>query len=229
MLARKFLGSAQTPDKAGKLQLSQRGDDFYISYNGKELMNSRMHGSEDLLAEFACKPIAGRPGARVLVGGLGLGYTLAAALAIVHNDATVVISELVPAVIQWNRSMCGHLAGHPLKDPRVDIRERDVCILLKNEVNGFDAVMLDVDNSPDSMTQKSNNWLYTKNGLSKIYQALRPRGVLTVWSAAPDTTFTRRLQKAGFTVQEKTVSARGSGKGGLHTIWIARRGQGENS
>ncbi len=223
MIPRTLLGRAQTPDKTGELQLHQRGDDFFISYNGKELMNSRMHGSEDILAEFACKPIADRPNARVLVGGLGLGYTLTAALAIVKNDATVVIAELVPAVVQWNHSMCGHLAGHPLKDPRVQVQELDVCLLLKNEQEGFDAIMLDVDNSPDSMTQKSNNWLYTRKGLSEIYSALRPQGVLTVWSAAPDNAFTRRLQKAGFKVQEKTVSARGSGKGGLHTIWIARR------
>jgi len=225
MIPRKFIDSTRTPDRAGTLQLSQRGDDFFISYNGTELMNSRMHGSEDLLAEFACEPIAGRPKARVLVGGLGLGYTLAAALAIMKNDAAVVIAELVPAVVQWNRTMCGHLAGHPLKDPRVQVQENDVCLVLKNEQEGFDAVMLDVDNSPDSMTQKSNDWLYTKTGLLKIYSALRPQGILTVWSAAPDSTFSRRLQKAGFAVQEKTVKARGSGKGGLHTIWVARRPQ----
>ena len=223
MKPRKLLGKAQTPDKAGELQLSQRGDDFFIAYNGKELMNSRMHGSEDLLAEFACTPIASRPGARVLIGGLGLGYTLAAALAIVRHDAAVVVAELVPAVVQWNRDMCGHLAGHPLKDTRVQVLEQDVCIVLKNEQSGFDAMMLDVDNSPDSMTQKSNDWLYGSSGLKKIYTALRPQGMLTVWSAAPDSTFSRRLQKAGFEAQEKTVSARGSGKGGLHTIWVARR------
>jgi len=223
MIPRKLLGSAQTPDEAGELQLSQRGDDFFISYNGTELMNSRMHGSEDLLAEFACSPVAGRPQARVLVGGLGLGYTLAGALNIMKNDAVVVVAELVPAVVEWNRNICGHLAGHPLKDPRVDIQEQDVCVLLKGEFNGFDSIMLDVDNSPDSMTQKSNDWLYTKKGLLQIHKALKPKGLLTVWSAAPDITFSRRLQKAGFTVQEKTVSARGSGKGGHHTIWIARR------
>jgi spermidine synthase len=223
MIPRKILGSAQTPDKAGTLQLSQRGDDFFISYNNKELMNSRMHGSEDLLAEFACKPIAGRTKARVLVGGLGLGYTLAAALTHLRNDAAVVIAELVPAVVEWNRTICGHLAGHPLEDPRVQVIEQDVCRVLKNDEGGFDAIMLDVDNSPDSMTQTSNDWLYTRNGLAKIYQRLRPKGILTVWSAAPDSTFSRRLQRAGFIVQEKTVSARNSGKGGLHTIWVARR------
>jgi spermidine synthase len=223
MIPRKLLGRAQTPDGAGELQLSRRGDDFYISYNGKELMNSRMHGSEDMLAGFACRPVASRPKARVLVGGLGLGYTLAAALAVMRPDAAVVVAELVPAVVQWNRSICGHLAGHPLEDPRVSVEERDVCVVLKNARNNFDAVMLDVDNSPDSMTQQSNDWLYGNRGLAEVYRALRPQGVLTVWSAAPDSTFSNRLSRAGFEVQEKTVSARGCGKGGLHTIWVARR------
>ena len=109
------------------------------------------------------------------------------------------------------------------RHPRVAIQEQDVCVLLKNDTDGFDAVMLDVDNSPDSMTQKSNDWLYTASGLSRIYRALRPQGILTVWSAAPDNTFSRRLQKAGFKVHEKTVSARCGGKGGRHTIWVARR------
>jgi spermidine synthase len=186
-------------------------------------MNSRMHGSEDVLAELACRPIAHRPKARVLVGGLGLGYTLSAALALLREDATVIVAELVPAVVAWNRSILGHLAGHPLDDNRVDAQEHDVCILLKNEQGGFDAVMLDVDNSPDSMTQKSNDWLYSDIGLSVIYMALRPQGILTVWSAAPDSLFSTRLRKAGFEVEEKTVSARGGGKGGRHTIWVAFR------
>jgi spermidine synthase len=223
MIPRKLLCSAQTPDKAGMLQLSQRGDDFFISFDGRELMNSRMHGSEDMLAELACRPIAGRSKARVLVGGLGLGYTLASALAILGGDATVIVSELVPDVVQWNKTFLGHLAGHPLQDSRVDVQEHDVCILLKNEQRGFDAVMLDVDNSPDSMTQKSNDWLYSDSGLPAIYMALRPQGILTVWSAAPDNSFSNRVRNAGFEVHRKTVHARGVGKGGRHTIWIARR------
>lgn len=223
MLPRKLLATAQTPDGSGELQLSRRGDDFFISYNGKELMNSRMHGSEDRLAEFACGPIACRPQARVLVGGLGLGYTLAAALAAVGQDASVIVAELVPAVVEWNRSLCGHLAGRPLDDPRVIVEEADVCVLLNNARGAFDAVMLDVDNSPDSMTQKSNDWLYGAGGLAKMYRALRPQGVLTVWSAAPDSTFSHRLRRAGFEAREETVSARACGKGGLHTIWVARR------
>ncbi|MBM4310342.1 MAG: hypothetical protein FJ119_05285 [Deltaproteobacteria bacterium] len=223
MIPRKILGTAQTPDGTGELQLSRRGDDFFISYNGKELMNSRMHGSEDLLAEFACRPVACRQQARVLVGGLGLGYTLAAALAVVRKDAAIVVAELVPAVVQWNRSLCGHLAGHPLEDSRVIVEEHDVCAVVKRARSNFDAVMLDVDNSPDSMTQASNDWLYGNKGLAVIYRALRPQGMLTVWSAAPDSTFSNRLRRAGFAVEEKTVSARGCGRGGLHTIWVARR------
>jgi len=223
MIPRKLLDSARTPDKSGELQLYRRGDDYFISFDGKELMNSRMHGSESVLAELACRPIAGRIKARVLVGGLGMGYTLAAALSILQHDARVIVAELVPAVVQWNRSLIGGLAGHPLNDSRVDVQEHDVCILLKNEQAGFDAVMLDVDNSPASMTQKSNDWLYTDTGLSVIYMALRPGGVLTVWSAGPESGFSHRLRTAGFAVQKKTVSARGSGKGGRHTIWVAAR------
>jgi spermidine synthase len=223
MIPRKLLDSARTPDKSGEPQLYQRGDDFFISFDGKELMNSRMHGSEAVLAELACRPIASRAKARVLVGGLGMGYTLAAALSALQDDARVIVAELVPAVVQWNRGVLGGLAGHPLNDSRVAVQEQDVCILLRNEQGGFDAVMLDVDNSPDSMTQKSNDWLYSDAGLSVIYMALRPKGVLTVWSAAPDNAFTLRLCTAGFIVQKKTVSARGSGKGGRHTIWVAIR------
>jgi spermidine synthase len=126
-------------------------------------------------------------------------------------------------VTQWNRTVLGELAGHPLDDRRVTVQEHDVCILLRNEQGGFDAVMLDVDNSPDSMTQKSNEWLYSDEGLSVIYMALKPQGVLTVWSAAPDNAFTLRLRTAGFMAQKKSVSARGGGKGGRHTIWVATR------
>ncbi len=223
MIQRKLLDRALTPDKSAELQLYRRGDDFFISLDGEELMSSRMHGSEEVLAELACTPIAGRAKARVLVGGLGMGYTLAAALSVLRDDARVIVAELVPAVVRWNRGVLGGLAGHPLDDNRVTVQEHDICILLKNGREGFDAVMLDVDNNPHSMTQKSNAWLYSDTGLSVICMALRRQGVLTVWSAAPDSAFSLRLRKAGFRVQEKTVSARGCGKGGRHTIWVATR------
>ena len=223
MIPRKLLDSAPTPDKSCELQLYQRGDDFFISLDGKELMTSRMHGSEAVLAELACTLIANRAKVRVLVGGLGMGYTLAAALSVVRDDASVIVAELVPAVVQWNRGILGGLAGHPLDDKRVTVQEHDVCILLKNEPGGFDAVMLDVDNNPRSLTQKSNDWLYCDTGLPFIYTALRAQGVLTVWSTGPDSAFSLRLRNAGFRVQVKTVSARGCGKGGRHTIWVATR------
>ena len=223
MIPRKLLDRALTPDKSGELQLYQRGDDFFISLAGKELMNSRMHGSEAVLAELACRPIADRPMARVLVGGLGMGYTLAAALSVLRDDARVIVAELVPAVVQWNRSVLGRLAGHPLDDKRVAVQEYDVCILLQTGQESYDAIMLDVDNNPRSMTQKSNDWLYSDIGLSVICLAMRRQGVLTVWSAAPDNAFSLRLRNAGFRIQEKAVSARGGGKGGWHTIWVATR------
>jgi spermidine synthase len=223
MIPRKLLDRALIPDKSGELQLYRRGDDFFISLDGKELMTSRMHGSEAVLAELACTPIAKRVKARVLVGGLGMGYTLAAALSGLQDDASVIVAELVPAVVQWNRGVLGALAGHPLNDSRVIVQESDVCIPLKNEQGGFDAVMLDVDNNPRSLTQKSNDWLYSDTGLPVICAALRRQGVLTVWSTGPDSAFSLRLRNAGFRVQVKTVSARGSGKGGRHTIWIATR------
>ena len=223
MIPRKLLDSALTPDKSNELQLYQRGDDFFISLSGEELMTSRMHGSEAVLAELACTPIANRAKARVLVGGLGMGYTLAAALAVLRDDASIIVAEFVPAVVQWNRGVLGGLAGHPLDDSRVTVQEHDVCILLKNGQGCFDAVMLDVDNNPHSMTQKSNDWLYSATGLPVIYMALRRQGVLTVWSTGPDSAFSLRLRNASFKVQEKTVSARGGDKGGRHTIWVATR------
>jgi spermidine synthase len=223
MIPRTLLDRAQIPDKSGELQLYRRGDDFFISLDGKELMTSRMHGSEARLAELACAPIAQRARARALVGGLGMGYTLAAALSVLQDDASVIVAELVPAVVQWNRGVLGALAGHPLDDRRVIVQEHDVCITLKNEPGGFDAVMLDVDNNPRSLTQKSNNWLYSDTGLPIICATLRHQGVLTIWSTGPDSAFSLRLRKAGFRVQVKTVSARGSGKGGLHTLWVATR------
>jgi spermidine synthase len=223
MIPRKLLDRAPIPDKSGELQLYRRGDDFFISLDGKELMTSRMHGSEAELAGLACTPIANRARARVLVGGLGMGYTLAAALSVLQDNASVIVAELVPAVVQWNRGVLGELAGHPLDDSRVIVQERDVCIPLNDEQGGFDAVMLDVDNNPRSLTQKSNDWLYSDTGLQVIYRALRRRGVLTVWSTGPDSAFSLRLRNAGFRVQVKTVSARGCGTGGRHTIWVATR------
>jgi spermidine synthase len=186
-------------------------------------MNSRVHGSEDALAEHSCARLADRVKPRLLIGGLGMGFTLAAALRHVGDRAQVVVAELVPAVVAWNRGPLGAQAGHPLQDPRVTVREGDVARIIKAEPQAYDAILLDVDNGPEGLTREQNDWLYGMNGLTAAYAALRPQGVLAVWSAGPDRDFMQRLRKLGFEVDEVRVRARGS-KGARHVIWFARRG-----
>ncbi|MCP4715038.1 MAG: hypothetical protein GY868_07970 [Deltaproteobacteria bacterium] len=229
MLPWKLLDSSPTPDGKNELQLFQRGDEYAIRTGGIELMNSRRHGSEDALAELACAPIARRTAARVLVGGLGMGYTLAAALTALQPDATVDLAELVPKVVAWNRDFLGIFAGKPLNDQRVTVHEMDVSLLIKNNPSTFDAIMLDVDNSPDCLVQQDNDTLYCPTGLAAAQTALRPGGVLAVWSVAGDQAFTRRLKEAGFRVEVKTARERGSDKGARHTIWIATAPAGRQS
>lgn len=219
-----LLDTAQVPGDGGELRLYRRGDEFSIRVDGRELMNSFAHGSEDALAELACARIAHRPRASVLIGGLGLGYTLAAALSHLKSKARVVVAELVPAVVKWNRGPLADLAGHPLKDPRVRVHQGDVAELLRSEHRAFDAVLLDVDNGPVGLTHEDNDFLYTEAGLFTAYSTLRPKGVLAIWSAGPDRAFTRRLQGVGFDVEEIPVRARGRRGGWRHTIWLAARG-----
>ncbi len=218
-----LLDSAQVPGNGGELRLYQRGDEFSIRIVGKgELMNSRVHGSEDALAQLTCARLASGIAPRLLIGGLGMGFTLAAALRYVGGQAQVVVAELVPSVVAWNRGPLGELVGHPLQDSRVTVREGDVARILKAEREMYDAILLDVDNGPEGLTRKENNWLYSFDGLSAAYTALRPRGVLAVWSAGPAQDFQQRLRKVGFEVDEKRVRAHGS-KGARHVIWLARR------
>ncbi|MDX2456953.1 MAG: hypothetical protein QNL87_05545 [Gammaproteobacteria bacterium] len=219
-----FLDSAQVPGNGGELSLYQRGDEFSIKIVGRgELMNSRIHGSEDALAEHTCARLVNCVKPRLLIGGLGMGFTLAATLQHSSKQAQVDVAELVPAVVVWNRGPLGEHAGHPLLDPRVTVREVDVARILKAEQQTYDAILLDVDNGPEGLTRKKNDWLYSINGLSEAYVALRPQGVLAVWSAGPDKNFLQRLRKVGFEVDELQVRARGS-KGARHIIWFARRG-----
>lgn len=218
-----LLDTVQAPGKHEQLRLLQRDTEFSIRVGNQELMNSRIYGSEEALAELACSRIAARPGARVLIGGLGMGYTLAAALRVLNADAEVVVAELVPSVVAWNREYLGHLAGEPLNDRRVMIREVDVAQVLRKEVRAFDAILLDVDNGPEGLTRKENDWLYEVNGLNAAYAALRPGGLLAVWSAGYEQTFTPRLLKVGFDAEEKRVRARGAAGGARHMIWIATR------
>lgn len=222
------LARAPIPGTQQELCLYRHGDqlEFSIQISGyvSELMNSRMHASEDALAELGCAVIASRPAPRVLVGGLGMGFTLAAALKALGPDGLVTVAELVPEVVEWNKGPLGECAGFPLNDPRTHVHVGDVAELLRRGQAAYDAVLLDVDNGPEGMTHHGNGWLYSPPGLAAAQRTLRPGGVLAVWSATPDDRFTRRLRQAGFQVDVRTVRAR-PGKGARHTIWLARRPQ----
>ncbi|HEX5514570.1 MAG TPA: hypothetical protein VFY81_09265 [Gammaproteobacteria bacterium] len=223
MLPWQLLDTAAIPSDDRELRLLRRGEEFSIRIAGRgELMNSRLHGSEDALAELGCARVAARPQPRVLIGGLGMGFTLAAALRSLNETAEVVVAELVPAVVEWNRGDLGQHAGHPLQDPRVQVHVGDVGRLLRKEKRGFDAVLLDVDNGPEGLTHTDNDWLYSLAGLASAFAALRPQGVLGVWSAGPCRAFTERLRQTGFDIEEVVVRAH-RGKGARHTIWLAAR------
>ncbi|WP_257460975.1 spermine/spermidine synthase domain-containing protein [Archangium lipolyticum] len=216
----KVIDRAPAPG-GGELVLHQRGEEFAIRANGRELMSSRQHGSEEKMAEVACTGLAGkRP--RVLVGGLGLGYTVRAALERLPPSAEVVVSELVPAVIEWNRGVLAPLAGRPLEDPRVKVEARDVGELLRQAEGHYDAVLLDVDNGPEALTQEANRWLYGERGLGAIRRALKPRGLVVVWSASPDPAFANRLKRAGFDTEVVETPARSKGGGPMHTLFVGR-------
>jgi spermidine synthase len=218
-----LLDTAPIPGDDGELGLYRRGSDYFIKIvGGQDLMNTRAHASEDALGAIACKSLRRKANARVLIGGLGMGFTLSAALQVLRADAEVVIAEIVPGVLEWNRGVLGPFSGRPLDDTRARVHAVDVTTLLRNGREGFDAIVLDVDNGPDGLTRASNEWLYSKAGLSVTFGALRPGGALAIWSAGPDRAFTKRLRAAGFVVEEVTVRAH-AGKGARHVIWMARR------
>lgn len=217
------IDTAAIPGGTGELRLLQRDTEFSIRIAGKpgELMNSRLHGSEDALAELACRHISARSDVRVLVGGLGMGFTLAAALQALGEKARVTVAELVPGVVEWNRGPLGAAAGYPLHDPRCEIIVDDVVAVLEAGESAFDAIMLDVDNGPEGLTRRENDRLYGARGLDIIQRALRPDGVLAVWSAGLDPAFSERLKRTGLCVEEHSVRAHRPGKGARHTIWLA--------
>jgi len=211
-------------EHGGTMRLYQRDDEWSIRVDRQgELMNSRAHNSEDVLAELACAHVGERKSAHLLVGGLGMGFTLRAALDHAGSDATVIVAELVPAVVRWNREHLGALAGFPLNDARVVVLEQDVGRVMREHEECFDAIMLDVDNGPDGFTREDNDTLYGYPGLNNAYDALKPGGVLTVWSAAPDISFAQRMMKVGFKVEERRVRALATQSGSRHTIWIGIR------
>jgi len=223
MIPWQLLDKAPIPDNGGELRLYQRGAELSIRADGQELMNSRMHDSEEVLARLACERVASRRKVRVLVGGLGMGFTLAETARQLQADAEVVVAELVPAVVAWNRTHLGHLAGHPLEDARVRVHTGDVAELLRNEREHYDAILLDVDNGPEGFTRQANDWLYARSGLRNAHASLRPKGVLAVWSAGADREFTERLTRGGFKVEEVSTKARGRRGGSRHHIWLATR------
>ena len=219
-----LVDTAQVPGNGGELELHQRGDEFSISVVGSGvLMSTRAHGSEDALANLACREISGHPRPRMLIGGLGMGFTLAAALRGLGPDAEVDVAELVPAVVEWNQTFLGEYAGHPLRDDRVTVRLGDVAKVLRAERQKYDAILLDVDNGPQGLTRKKNDWLYTTDGLTACYSALRPEGVLAIWSAGADRVFTKGSRKTGFKTKQVRVREH-ENKGSLHAIWVAERG-----
>ncbi len=223
MIPRILLDTAPIPGSDKELRLYQHAKDFSIDISNEgELMSSRVHGSEESLAELTCTRISGRNRPRVLIGGLGMGFTLAAALKHLGENAELVVAELVPKVIEWNRGPLGAEAGNPLLDKRVKVKEGDVALVMKAEKHSFDAILLDVDNGPSGLTHQDNNWLYSPAGLDAAYMALKNRGILSVWSAGPDVRFTKRLRQTGFKVEEILVHAHGK-KGGKCLIWIAER------
>jgi spermidine synthase len=214
---------AKVPGHDDEIALFRRGTEYSIRTAGTELMNSRLHGSEDALAEISCRRLKRSTGHRILIGGLGMGFTLAAALDNLKPDARVTVSELIPAVVAWNREHLGHLAGSPLDDPRVSVEIEDVSETMMKKANAWDAILLDVDNGPDGLTRQANDQLYGESGLAIAFSALRSGGILSVWSSGEDPAFTRRLKQLGFRTETHTVRARKTGKGGRHTIWLAKK------
>jgi spermidine synthase len=221
MIPRVLLATAVIPDTGKELQLYQSGDLFSIKIPGRgDLMNSRQHGSERALAELACARIGHAKNPRLLIGGLGMGFTLASALKASGPGAELVVAELVPEVVEWNRSWFGDLAGEPLADSRSTVYVGDVADLIRQPAAGFDAILLDVDNGPEALIRRENDWLYSAAGLQAARVALRPQGILAVWSASADRSFNKRLQQAGFSVEESVVRPHRAGKGPRHHIWI---------
>jgi spermidine synthase len=212
----------KTPGGKGEVSLHQRGQEFSIRVDGQELMSSRQHRSEEAMAELTAGALRCEA-PRVLIGGLGMGFTLAAALRVLPRRAVVEVLELLPAVIAWNGGPLGELAGHPLKDERVRVREGDVRMCLSESADTFDAILLDVDNGPSALTLASNQWLYAHQGLTCIAQALRSGGLLSVWSASFDERFEKRLKGTGFALELHRVRARPSNRGAIHCVWIAKK------
>lgn len=219
-----MLGEAQVPDSKMVLSLYRGKDDFFIRLSGgHELMSTRKHSSEDELGTIPCRRLKNPANARVLIGGLGMGFTLAAALKVVGEQASVTVAELIPEVVEWNRGPMGERSGYPLNDPRTRVYLGDVARLLQTSKACFDVIALDVDNGPEGLTRTSNNWLYSLAGIMAAQRALTPGGLLAYWSAGLDADFHDCLRSCGFLVEEISVRAHGN-KGPRYIIWLASEG-----
>ena len=217
-----LLGQTLSPDGT-VMKLMRRSDEYIILADGAILMSSRMHGSEEALATLACQRVRALEQPSVLIGGLGMGFTLRATLDLLSPDATVVVAELVPAVVEWNRGPLGPLAGHPLEDKRVRVETRDVAVTLSSCPRQFDAILLDVDNGPTAFTASRNAGLYDNRGIATARAALKREGVLAIWAAQEDRKFEQRLRHGGFDVQVQRVRGRLKKGGPRHTIFLSHK------
>jgi spermidine synthase len=218
-----LIDTVPLPDGRGDIRLIQRADEFSIMLGTIALMNSRLSGSEEAMASLSWERISDRPHAHMLIGGLGMGFTLRAALAELPATARITVAELMPAVLSWARGPMAPIFDGCLDDPRVDIQIDDVRNTIRTGKGSYDVILLDVDNGPDGLTIETNDALYSMGGLAAAKAALRPGGVLAVWASAPDRTFTERLKRAGFKVEEERVRANRKKRGSRHVIWLATK------
>ena len=217
------IDTARVPGADVELRLMRRGADFSMMLGPNELMNSRLSGSEEALATLACRRIEAVKRPNLLIGGLGMGFTLRAALAVLGTDARITVAELIPAVIAWARGPMASIFAESLNDPRASILNADVIEVIRSHPSAFDAILLDVDNGPEGLIRKANDALYDLKGLKAIRRALRPGGVLAVWSSGPNPLFSKRLRDAGFDVNEVAVRATAKRSGARHVIWFATK------
>lgn len=226
MRINKLLGTALIPGTENEMRFHQRGEDIYtieVMGNHGDLMTTAVHASEDALARLTLERMPRKVDMQVLVGGLGMGFTLAEALRGVGPEATVTVAELVPEVVEWNKGPMGRCAGEPLNDPRTQVYVGDVVELLRSKKAQFDVVLLDTDNGPEAFTRAANARLYSLRGLERIWNALKPGGMLAVWSAHTDPVFTDRLERMGFKVEKRSVFAEEGDRGTRHYLWFAKR------
>ena len=217
------IDTTRVPGADTELRLMRRGAEFSMMLGQNELMNSRLSGSEEALATLACRRIEGVKRPHLLIGGLGMGFTLRAALAVLDAQARITVAELVPAVIEWARGPMANIFGDSLSDSRAVIREADVVETIKASTSAFDAILIDVDNGPEALIRTANDALYDRKGLQSIRRALRPGGVLAVWSSGPNAAFSKRLGSADFEVNEVGLRATTKGSGAHHVIWLATK------